>query len=466
MATLDADYLVIGAGAMGMAFTDALVGASDAEVVVVDRRHRPGGHWNDDYPFVRLHQPSALYGVASQRLGEDRIDESGPNAGYYERATAAEICDHYDRVLDRHLLPSGQVRFLGMHEHQGEQDGGHRVVSRLTGRATTVRVRRRVVDATYMEGTLPSAYTPPFQLDPDVRFATPNDLPGLAGPTSSFTVLGGGKTAMDTCSWLLDNGVEPDAICWIRSRDGWTNDRGDIQPMRLVGGFTRWIADQNQAAAEAEDLTDLARRLEAAGCIHRLDPDVEPSFYRGAILSAGEREALRSIEHVVRLGRVRAVTTSHIDLDEGSVPSSPDTVVVCCTAPGLGARRDRPVFDDDRITLQWVQTGIAPFSAALVGQVEATRDDTADKNRLCPANGFSPSADIANLARNWRTTQQAVAAWMGEPDLNAWLTTCRLAPLGNAAEHLAADPDAMASLVRMLEHQAPAIDNLDRILAA
>ncbi|MBK5330908.1 MAG: NAD(P)-binding protein [Ilumatobacteraceae bacterium] len=102
MRRLETDYLVVGAGATGMAFTDALIGESDAEVVMVDRRHRPGGHWNDDYAFVRLHQPSALYGVLSRPLGHDRIDESGPNAGFYERATAAEICDYYGRVLDEH----------------------------------------------------------------------------------------------------------------------------------------------------------------------------------------------------------------------------------------------------------------------------------------------------------------------------------------------------------------------------
>ena len=39
----------------------------------LDRRHGPGGHWNDAYPFVRLHQPSAFYGVPSRNLGEDRI---------------------------------------------------------------------------------------------------------------------------------------------------------------------------------------------------------------------------------------------------------------------------------------------------------------------------------------------------------------------------------------------------------
>src|SRR3954465_8731633 len=120
--TITTDYLIMGAGATGMAFADSLLTESDATMVIVDRRHRPGGHWNDAYPFVRLHQPSALYGVESRRLGSERIDESGPNAGFYERATAAELCDYYGRVLDEHLLPSGQVRFLGMHDFLGGRD--------------------------------------------------------------------------------------------------------------------------------------------------------------------------------------------------------------------------------------------------------------------------------------------------------------------------------------------------------
>ena len=62
MAVIDTDYLVVGAGAAGMAFVDSLIAGSDAGVVMVDRRHCPGGHWNDAYPFVRLHQPSAYYG--------------------------------------------------------------------------------------------------------------------------------------------------------------------------------------------------------------------------------------------------------------------------------------------------------------------------------------------------------------------------------------------------------------------
>ncbi len=69
--TLDTDYLVVGAGAMGMAFTDALVDHADVHVTLVDRRHAPGGHWNDAYPFVQLHQASLFYGVDE---GEDVLE--------------------------------------------------------------------------------------------------------------------------------------------------------------------------------------------------------------------------------------------------------------------------------------------------------------------------------------------------------------------------------------------------------
>jgi cation diffusion facilitator CzcD-associated flavoprotein CzcO len=85
---LETDYLVVGAGALGMAFVDSLIEHSDADVVMVDRRHRPGGHWLDSYPFVQLHQPSRFYGVHSTPLGQDRTERDGMDAGFYERAAA------------------------------------------------------------------------------------------------------------------------------------------------------------------------------------------------------------------------------------------------------------------------------------------------------------------------------------------------------------------------------------------
>ncbi|MEL6317333.1 MAG: hypothetical protein AAFR16_06800 [Pseudomonadota bacterium] len=52
---LETDYLIAGCGAVGMAFADTLLSETDADIIMVDRRGKPGGHWNDAYPFVTLH---------------------------------------------------------------------------------------------------------------------------------------------------------------------------------------------------------------------------------------------------------------------------------------------------------------------------------------------------------------------------------------------------------------------------
>ena len=55
---------------MGMCFLDELINnSSSLEAIIVDQRDKPGGHWNDAYSFVRLHQPAAFYGVNSRPLG-------------------------------------------------------------------------------------------------------------------------------------------------------------------------------------------------------------------------------------------------------------------------------------------------------------------------------------------------------------------------------------------------------------
>jgi hypothetical protein len=126
---LEADYLVVGAGATGMAFTDALVDHADVRVIMVDRRHAPGGHWLDAYPFVQLHQASSFYGVASTLLGDGAIQQGGREAGLHERATATEICGCYNRVLRERLLASGRVAFY----HRCDYRGDNRFVSHHSG---------------------------------------------------------------------------------------------------------------------------------------------------------------------------------------------------------------------------------------------------------------------------------------------------------------------------------------------
>jgi hypothetical protein len=141
---LDTDYLVVGAGATAMAFVDTLLSESpDATVVMVDRHHRPGGHWNVAYPFVRVHQPAAWYGVATRELGSGAKDAVGPNAGLYELASGAEVLAHFDQVLRERFLPSGRVRWLPMSEYATGPDGRHRVTSLTNGTVLEITVRRK-----------------------------------------------------------------------------------------------------------------------------------------------------------------------------------------------------------------------------------------------------------------------------------------------------------------------------------
>ena len=464
MQHIETDYLVLGAGASGMAFVDALIADSkDVDVVVVDRRHRPGGHWLDAYPFVRLHQPSAYYGVNSTKLGHDRVDQSGPNAGFYERATAAEICDYFSRVMDDVLVGSGQVRFLGMTDYRGEDAEGHQLRSVLTGRATTVTVRKRVVDATYVESSIPSRHTPPFTVDPGVRMIPPNDLVRLTASADGFTVLGAGKTAMDTCNWLLDAGVDPGAIEWFRPGDPWLFNRAFMQPLDLVGAYMEmqgcWVA----AAAQAEDAADFAKRLEADGVFVRIDATVEPTAFRGATISASELDGLGTIERVVPGRKVRHIGTDRIVTDQGDVPTSANRVHIDCTAAGVRPTVPRPVFEDGRITLQYVTIGIVPFGAAITGAVEARDDGDVEKNRLTPVLTFTGrAADVPHLAHAGMTGIMARAM---DPHMNAWTEASRLNAAKGAAAHLD-DPRVPAAFAAMGEHLGRAMSNLERLAAS
>src|SRR5215217_5389019 len=105
---LNTDYVVIGAGAAGLAFTDTLLTESSCSVTIIDERERPGGHWRNSYDFVRLHQASAWYGVNSTPFHDGRLIADGPDAGYHHMATGPEVRAYFELVLEDVLLPSGR----------------------------------------------------------------------------------------------------------------------------------------------------------------------------------------------------------------------------------------------------------------------------------------------------------------------------------------------------------------------
>ncbi len=450
-----ADYLVVGAGAAGMAFTDALVDHADVRVVLVDRRHGAGGHWLDAYPFVRLHQASAFYGVASTLLGGGRLQREGPERGLHERATAPEVTAYYDRVLRERLLASGRVEFHPNSEYVGQG----RVVSRVSGRIH--HVSARVVDAHYLAPEIPATTPPPFAVGAGATVVSVNDLVNLAEAPSQYVLVGSGKTATDACIWLLDNGVEPDAICWVRPRDPWMLDRAVVQPDPAVA--LRLAADTVRCAAEADSADDMFLRLEEAGVMLRIDPATTPTMARTPTLARWELDLLRTVGDVVRLGHLRRVEPGRLVLDEGQVPVARDAVVVHAAAPGLPVRPPVPIWGEDGITLQTVRAGFPCFGAALIGYVEATVEGDERKNRLCP-----PSV-LAGTTAEWARLQslgyRAVRAFSSDPDVKAWADGLALNPARVPPGGLAG-PDVDTALERLHRYEGPGMARMAEFAAS
>lgn len=92
---------------------------------------------------MRLHQPSAFYGVNSKRLGNDVKDRVGWNAGLYELASGAEVCAYFDQVVQRQFLPSGRVQYFPSCAYQGHG----RFVSVPSSREFRVDVKKKIIDA-------------------------------------------------------------------------------------------------------------------------------------------------------------------------------------------------------------------------------------------------------------------------------------------------------------------------------
>lgn len=84
-----ADLCVVGTG---IAALNALVVASGylqkgQRVILVERRPRCGGMWNDAYPFVRLHQPHGMFTAGSVKWNGGR-----PRS---HLAARHEVLDHF-----------------------------------------------------------------------------------------------------------------------------------------------------------------------------------------------------------------------------------------------------------------------------------------------------------------------------------------------------------------------------------
>lgn len=470
--TGECDYLVKGAGASAMAFVDVMLRESDATFTIVDKRAAPGGHWNDAYPFVRLHQPSASYGVFSRELGKGRKDETGFNQGLYELASGFEVADYFHQVLRDTFLPSGRVTFLPVSEILEDDDGPAdnrewAIAGMLSGERRSLRARK-LVDASMLQTSIPVTHKRAFVVAEGVECIPPNDLIRAAANFTRFTVLGSGKTALDSLLWLLANGAKPEAISWVLPRDPWLFNRANFQPgadffEQSMGA----IATQYEISAQAGSLEELCKQMEAHGLWMRLDPDVWPTMFHGATVTREELQQLRRVRNFIRKGRVQRLEPTRVVLDGGEAPAAQGTLYVDCTARALqGNVNDlRPVFSPGRIRLQMIRQYQPTFSAALIAHLEATIADEAEKQALAHV------APMTDTVEDWARSQVASminqGAWGMRPDIAGWLATCRLDLFARSLAAVREDDSAKrAVLGRIGSASRPAAENLTRLAQA
>lgn len=457
---LKTDYLIIGAGAVGMAFADVLLTETDASILIVDKHHKPGGHWNDAYPFVTLHQPSKFYGVSSSELSSGKKDDVGLNKGMHELASGDEVLAYYDQVMKHAFLPSGRVQYFPMCDYQG--DG--KFESMVTGQSFEVTVTHKTVDGTYFKTSVPSTHTPNYEIGHGVELMPLNKLPSLNTPRDAYVIVGGGKTGIDACLWLLENRVDPDKIMWIMPRDAWWIDRKNTQPSReffldSIGGQMH----QLEALGAASSLADLFDRLEAAGVLMRLDKSVRPTMFHGATVSQDEANELRRIKNVLRRGRVKKLERGKIIFAETDIKTPENTVFIDCSARAVPVTETHPVFEGDNICVQTVRSYQPVFSAAFIAHIEANYDNNEIKNDIC---GLVP---LPNHDTDWLTGMAAQMKnqyrWAQEPGLRDWLISNRLD--GFTALVTPSDdttPEEYAVLGRMKEAVPAAIEGVKRLM--
>ena len=186
-------------------------------------------------------------------------------------------------------------------------------------------------------------------------------------------------------------------------------------------------------------------------------------MFRCATVSQSELENLRRIENVVRHGRVTHIGAERIELEHGSIPTDAQQIHVDCTGDGLPRGPARPIFQSDRITLQPMRTCQPTFNAALLGFVESSRDDDAEKNRLCPPNPYPERA--VDWIRATNTSQRAETMWGATPDIASWMERSRLNVARGLFDHLD-DPLMQSALGRYLEFNELALEHLAELALA
>ncbi|MEM6898314.1 MAG: FAD-dependent oxidoreductase [Pseudomonadota bacterium] len=190
------DLCVIGAGIAGLnsLYVAKQYLPESAQVLLIDRNHRPGGVWNTAYDYVRLHQPYEMFTV-----GNLPWQISKPR-GYL--ATGSEVLSHLRFCLAR-IERDCQIRKLWSTEVV-ELD------ELITGSGATALIRTRDVSGSissreyqarrviFAKGLDVPVLDPLHFSSVNVESCTPQTLSSYMHKNAPVYIVGGGKTGMDT----------------------------------------------------------------------------------------------------------------------------------------------------------------------------------------------------------------------------------------------------------------------------
>lgn len=359
---LDTDYLIIGAGATGLAFADEMLNSSkSARIIMVDRRAKPGGHWNDAYDFVKLHQPSAYYGVNSEQLGQDK----------WGLASKFQILAYYERIIKK-LEATGRFHFFPLCNYKGDGQFSSLISSDLQYQITY----KKLVDATYLNVKIPLNTPPNYQIDKDLPLVPVNGLTTLKKAYQNYMIIGAGKTGIDAIHYLLDLGVHPEQLIWVISNDCWWLNRREVAPFNVADG----LLAQMKAIKTEKTPADIFLALEKEDRMLRLDPKVLPTKYRCATINKAELAQLRRVKNTIRKGRIINIGQEKIAFTKGHITTPPHTLYIDCSARGLSHSHTRPIFQGQTITLQPITVCQPTFGSAAIAKIELAFEENSVKN--------------------------------------------------------------------------------------
>ena len=267
--------------------------------------------------------------------------------------------------------------------------------------------------------------------------------------------------------WLLEMGVHPDKIQWIVSRDAWLLDRENTQPTAEFFASTMGAqAAQFESIASAESIKDMFDKLEGSGYFVRIDKNTRPKMFHGATISQAELQALRQLKNIVRMGHVTKIDSHLITLKQGTVPSTPETVHIDCSASAL--KDDLPpmlIFQDNVITPQMVRSYQPIFSASFIAHIEASYpDDNAAKNNMCGVVPL-PNSDI-DYMRMTAAFMMNQYKWSQDPEIREWLLTNRLDGFSKMVSDIGeGETEKLAIMKRLRNNAMPAMAKLQQFLA-